>query len=88
MLSPVKLAAIGYDFARSPHVEVAMGNGIVQVPHITLSRLNALGQERRDFPALAHALPAASTVDGVLGLDFLRDQKLTLDFRLGQLTLE
>ena len=87
MLSPVKLAAIGYEFADAPQVEVTMGSGVVQVPNITLSRVEALGQERLDFRVLAHALPPTSTIDGVLGLDFMRGHLLTVDFRIGQLSL-
>ena len=87
MLSPTKLSAIGYNFAGSPQVEVTMGSGVVQVPDITLLRLSALGQERNDFAILAHALPPTSTLDGVLGLDFMRGHLLTVDFRTGQLSL-
>ena len=87
MLSPTKLSAIGYNFTDSPKVEVTMGSGVVQVPDITLLRISALGQERLDFPVLAHALPPTSTIDGVLGLDFMRGHLLTVDFRIGQLSL-
>lgn len=87
MLRPSKLLAIGYDFADAPKVGVTMGSGIVQVPDIALSRVEALGQERLDFRVLAHALPPTSTIDGVLGLDFMRDQLLTVNFRIGQLSL-
>ncbi len=87
MLRLSKLASIGYDFALSPQIEVTMGSGIVQVPEITLSKLNALGQDRFDFPILAHTLPSTSTFDGVLGLDFMRGQLLTVGFRIGQMSL-
>ena len=87
MLSPTKLSAIGYNFADSPQVKVTMGSGVVQVPAIALSRISALGQERTNFPILAYALPPTSTIDGVLGLDFMRGHLLTVDFRIGQLSL-
>jgi hypothetical protein len=32
-------------------------------------------------------LPAATSVEGVLGLDFLRGRALNIDFRTGQITL-
>jgi hypothetical protein len=51
-------------------------------------RISALGQERSNFPVLAYTLPAEIGVDGMLGLDFLRGFKLTVDFRDGQLSLE
>jgi hypothetical protein len=57
------------------------------VPVVVLTWLSALGQDRYAFPVLAHALPARFTVDGLLSLDFLRVQALTIDFRAGQITL-
>jgi hypothetical protein len=38
-----------------------------------------------NFPVLGHTLPPSAGVDGLLGLDFLRGQSLTLDFRSGHL---
>jgi hypothetical protein len=82
------LRAAGYDPAKAPtQVEVTMGGGIVYVPVLTVSKLTALGHVRTLFPILAHTLPPSAGVDGVLGLDFLRGQALTIDFRAGQITL-
>ena len=64
------------------------GNGIVEVPDLQVSRLVALGQERTGFSVLAHDLSPKTTIDGVLGLDFLRGHVLNIDFRLGKLTLD
>lgn len=49
--------------------------------------ITALGQERTGFPVLCHTLPASAGVDGLLGLDFLRGQTLTVDLRSGMVTL-
>jgi hypothetical protein len=46
-----------------------------------------LGQHRYRVPVLAHTLAASVSASGLLGLDFLRDQVLTIDFRAGQITL-
>jgi hypothetical protein len=82
------LRAAGYDPAKAPtQVEVTMGGGIVYVPVLTVSKLTALGHVRTLFPILAHTLPPSAGVDGVLGLDFLRGQALTIDFRAGRITL-
>ncbi len=48
----------------------------------------ALGREFAQLPVLAHTLPPSAGVDGVLGLDFLRGQLLTIDFPNGRLTLD
>jgi hypothetical protein len=39
------------------------------------------------FSVLAHTLPPSAGVDGLLGLDFLRGQVLTVDFRSGRVTV-
>ena len=63
------------------------GSSVEYVPTLPLSRIVALGQERQQFPVLCHTLPPSATIDGLLGLDFLRGQELMLDFRKGRLTL-
>ncbi len=82
------LTAIGYDPSLAPdRVEVTTGSGVVYAPCLEVSRIKALGQERTNFSVLAHTLPPSAGVDGLLGLDFLREQELNIDFRYGRLTL-
>jgi len=57
------------------------------VPRVVLNRLTVLGQHRIGFAVVSHPLPPEAGVDGLLGLDFLRDQTLTLDFRAGTISL-
>jgi len=76
------LVAVGYDPAlTSERVQITTGSGVEFAPRVTLDRIAALGQERTGFPVLGHTLPPSAGVDGLLGLDFLRRQKLTVDFR-------
>jgi hypothetical protein len=82
------LVAVGYDPDISPdRITVAMGKGVELVPRITLNRLSVLGRHRLAFPVLAHSLPPAAGIDGLLGLDFLRGSVLTLHFLIGEITL-
>jgi hypothetical protein len=82
------LIAVGYDAASTPRqVPMVSGTNTIHVPLITVASLQALRRERMLFPVLGHSLPSATGVDGVLGLDFLRGEILTLDFRNGQITL-
>jgi hypothetical protein len=37
---------------------------------------------------VVHTVPSATRIDGLLGLDFLRDRRLISDFRAGEITLE
>jgi predicted aspartyl protease len=79
---------LGFDPDQSPRrVRMITGSAVEVVPLVVLTRLSALGQHRFGFPVIAHALPKDSAVDGLLGLDFLRDQVLTIDFRAGRINL-
>lgn len=83
------LVLLGYDPAVTPErVQMTTGSGVEFVPRIGVEKVEALGQERRNFPVLCHTLPPSATVDGVLGLDFFRRQRLVMDFRTGVVTVE
>jgi predicted aspartyl protease len=88
LVSVAMLVAIGCDPALTAgRVQVTTGSGVEFAPRIELQRLTALGQERLGFPVLGHTLPPSAGVDGLLGLDFFRGLRLTIDFRSGQLRL-
>jgi predicted aspartyl protease len=80
--------SLGFDPDQSTHrIPMVTGSTIELVPVVVLTRLTVLGQHRFGFPVIAHALPARSAVDGLLGLDFFRNQSLTVDFRAGWISL-
>ncbi|MCH7787420.1 MAG: clan AA aspartic protease [Chloroflexi bacterium] len=80
---------LGYDPAIVPdRVQMTTGSGVEFVPRIVIRKVEAIGQERLDFPVLCHTLPPSATVDGVLGLDFFRGWRLVVDFRIGLVTVE
>jgi hypothetical protein len=82
------LVSIGYDPAVAPdRVQMTTGSGIEYTPRLTVSQFEALEQQRAAFPVVAHTLPPSASIDGLLGLDFLRGQRLTIDFRRGQISL-
>lgn len=83
------LVFLGYDPAIVPErIQMTTGSGVEFVPRITVHKIQALGQDRHDFPVLCHTLPPSATVDGVLGLDFFRGKRVVLDFRTGAVTVE
>jgi hypothetical protein len=61
---------------------VTTGSGVEFAPRVELQRLTALGLERYGLQVLGHTLPASSGVDGLLGLDFFRGLRLSVDFRV------
>jgi predicted aspartyl protease len=80
---------LGYDPSASPSREqITTGSGVEFAPQIPIDRIEALGMERLRFPVLCHTLPPSAGVDGLLGLDFLRGQRLVLDFRAGTITVD
>jgi predicted aspartyl protease len=88
LIRPAILVSIGYDPAAAPaRLQMTTGSGVEFVARFPLDRLEALGQQRTQFPVVAHTLPPTATIDGLLGLDFLRGQRLTIDFRRGRITL-
>ena len=89
VINTAMLLALGYDPGVLPdRIQITTGSGIEFVPRVLLQRFVALGQQRDAFEVLGHTLPASAKIDGLLGLDFMRGQTLTVDFRLGQVRLE
>jgi predicted aspartyl protease len=87
VIDTAMLERIGYGEHFEDRVHITTGSGIEFVPRVTVSQLKALGKTIRRFPVLAHILPPTVAVDGLLGLDFLRRRRLTLDFRRSTITL-
>ncbi len=80
---------LGCDPASAPvRVRITTASGVESVPQVEIDKLEALGKQQEHFPVLCHTLPPSATVDGLLGLDFLRRLRLVLDFRTGSVTLD
>ncbi|MDZ4860493.1 MAG: retropepsin-like aspartic protease [Candidatus Hydrogenedentes bacterium] len=89
MLNAALLVALGYDPALVPdRVQVTTGSGVEFVPRVYVERLTALGKVQETIGILCHTLPTSATVDGLLGLDFMRNMCLQIDFRVGTISLE
>lgn len=83
------LVTAGYDPAlMGDRVQVTTPAGLEFLPRLTIERLSSLGCDRADLAVLGHSLPLRAGVDGLLGLDFLRGQRLSIDFREGAITLQ
>ena len=80
------LVALGYDPSLSiERKQVTTGSGVEYVPLVVVRQVAAVGITRSRLKVLAHTLPPSAGVDGLLGLDFLRNRKLAIDFRLGSI---
>lgn len=86
LISPHILVSAGYDrSAAEEHVFITSATGIVYVPKFPIDSLEALGVSR-PLRVLATGLPPSAGIDGLLGLHFFRERRLTLDFRRGRIT--
>jgi predicted aspartyl protease len=80
---------LGYDPDNiTERTQLITASGVERAPAIVLQRIEALGQEHSKFSVLCHSLPADAGIDGILGLDFFRNSRLVLDFRLGLVSLD
>jgi len=72
-LIPLEAAIpIGCDPSKSRRrATIITASGLEYLPVVTLREIVCLGQSIRSFEAACHDLPPQSTVDGLLGLDFL-----------------
>jgi predicted aspartyl protease len=89
VISQKRLIGLGYKLKDAEdEMLITTGSGLISVPKIRVENLAALGKEKSDFLILAHDLPPTASVDGVLGLDFLRENVLTIDFVKGEIEIK
>jgi clan AA aspartic protease (TIGR02281 family) len=80
--------ALGYEPEKSKErVDMVTASGVERAPLITLESVSLGGEEVKEVQALVHDLPPRSYVDGLLGLSFLRNFRVSLNFKEGILEL-
>jgi aspartyl protease family protein len=89
MINFAPLTTVGYDPSLVPdRVQVTTGTGVEYAPRMAVTRIKAMGRELSNFPVLAHTLPPSASVDSLLGLDFLRNQIVNIDFHKGNISFK
>ena len=89
MVNVLPLTLAGYLLeAATEHVEVTTGSGVAYAPRLPVSCFSALGHKKTEFSMLAHTLPPSAGIDGLLGLDFMQDRVLRVDFRRSLVSLQ
>lgn len=79
------LAILGYNAQfQLKHTKLLTGSGTEFVAKLNLNKIQAFSDNKKNFTVLCHTLPSTTTVDGVLGLDFLRKSRLLIDFKKGK----
>jgi len=76
---------LGVDLAHCETVYITTANGRIEVPKVTLQKLNVNGLEAYNIEATVIPLRKESSFSGLLGLSFIRQFVLTIDPQANQL---
>lgn len=80
---------LGYEPELSKErINMVTASGVEKVPLINLESVSVLGKKAKNVKTIVHDLPQESYVDGLLGLSFLRNFRVCLDFKEGVLEIE
>lgn len=83
------LQAIGYDpWTSKEKVKVVTPGGVEFPPNVKVKRIRALGKSVEDVEVLCHDLPPEAKIDGLLGLNFLRNFNIAIRFREGIIEID
>ena len=89
MLSRAAFDSLGYHEADlGEPVDILAIGGQVRGRRVSVASFAALGLRRESFPVVVLPLDRRARIDGLLGLDFVRDSRITIDFRRGEIELE
>ncbi len=69
-------------------IETVTASGVEKSPLIELPSLSLAGKEVNNVKSIVHDLPSKSYVDGLLGLSFLKNFNVCLNFKEGILEIE
>lgn len=69
-------------------VDIITASGVEKAPLLKVDSVKFINKTAHKVDVLIHDLPSKSYVDGLLGLSFLRNFNLHLNFREGYLKLE
>lgn len=79
---------LGYEPAMSnQYIPINTVNGQIHVTKIVVEETEALGKSAINCITLVHDLPETSRVSGLLGLSFLKNFHMTINFKEGTLEL-
>ena len=54
----------------------------------SLDNIKAIGLIRRNLKVISRSLPVGLGIDGLLGLNFVKNKELTIDFKLSEIRLK
>jgi aspartyl protease family protein len=66
---------------------IVTASAIVKMPIVPVPWFNCLGVRKENFSVVAMDLPIGSFTNGLLGIDFLREEKAIIDIFQGEISL-
>ncbi len=73
------LEPLGYDASTAIEMrQLITASGIVSAPQIQVQSFNCFGLERPNFPVVLYDLPSDSRIDGIIGMDFLAQNRIVI----------
>lgn len=69
-------------------VDITTASGVESVPLVSLNSMMLFDKRVRKIDVVIHDLPPRSYVDGLVGLNFLKNFRVCLDFREGILEID
>jgi len=81
------LADLGYDLGHPglSRIRMITGSGIEYAPCVNIKSMVVGGEQVDNVEVLCHDLPAEAGIDGLLGLNFLKNFDFTVEFSSGRL---
>jgi clan AA aspartic protease (TIGR02281 family) len=79
---------IGITIDPKKTLQITTATTVETVPKVIIPEMTVLGKTVKNVEAIVKDLPPQAPVDGLLGLSFLRNFKLTIDFQKGLLSLD
>ena len=80
--------ALGLKIDLTRLISTTTASSVETSPLTMIPKVTVLGKSVRNVSCLIKDLPPESGIDGLLGLSFLKNFKLSLDFKRGSLILE
>lgn len=79
------VTALGIKIDPKNTIQTTTASNIETVPNIIIPKMSVLGETVKNVKGVVKDLPEGSGVDGLLGLSFIKNFKIEIDFKKGVL---
>ena len=82
------LERLGCNFQQPFQItRIVTASAMIEMPIVAVPYFNCLGVRKENFSVVAMDLPIGSFANGLLGIDFLREEKAIIDIAKGEISL-